>query len=106
MLIHTGWTPLFDLWSHTFFLHVCVRVFTWFFFIYIYISSPGFPGSSAVENPPAVQKVQEMRVQSLGGEDPLEEGMVTHSSILAWRILRTEEPGRLQSTGSQRVRHD
>ena len=45
-------------------------------------------------------------VQSLGREDPLEKGMATHSSILAWRILWMEEPGRLQSTGSQRVRHD
>ena len=44
-------------------------------------------------------------VRSLGGEDPLEEGMATLSSILAWRIPWTEEPGRLQSTGSQRVRH-
>ena len=42
----------------------------------------------------------------LGSEDPLEEGMATHSSILAWRIPRTEESGRLQSTGLQRVRHD
>ena len=41
-----------------------------------------------------------------GGEDPLEKGMVTHSSILAWRIPQMEEPGGLQSTGSQRVRHD
>ena len=47
-----------------------------------------------------------MRVRSLGQEDPLEEGTATHSSILAWRILWTEEPGRLQSIGSQRVRHD
>ena len=46
-----------------------------------------------------------MRVQSLGQEDPLEEGTATHSSILAWRIPWTEEAGRLQSTGSQRVRH-
>ena len=46
------------------------------------------------------------QVQSLGQEDPLEEGMATHSSILAWRISRTEEPGRLQSMGSQRVRHN
>ena len=45
-------------------------------------------------------------VQSLGWEDPLEEGMATRSSILAWRISRTEEPGGLQSMGSQRVRHD
>ena len=50
--------------------------------------------------------VQEMQVQSLGGEDPLEKGMATHSSILAWRIPRTEEPGRLQFTGSQRVGHN
>ena len=47
-----------------------------------------------------------MRVRSLGQEDPLEEGTATHSSILAWRILWTEEPGRLQSIGSQRVRRD
>ena len=46
------------------------------------------------------------RVQSLGWEDPLEKEMATHSSILAWRIPWTEEPGRLQSLGSQRVRHD
>ena len=49
---------------------------------------------------------QETRVQSLGQEDPLEKEMVTHSSILAWRIPWTEKPGRLQSTGSQRVRYD
>ena len=47
-----------------------------------------------------------MQVRSLGGEDPLEEGMAAHSSILAWKIPWTEEPGRLQSMGSQRVRHD
>ena len=45
-----------------------------------------------------------MWVQSLGWEDPLEEGMATHSNILAWRIPRTEEPGGLQSVGLQRVR--
>ena len=55
-----------------------------------------------VKNPPAMQ---EMWVQSLGQEDPLEE-MATHSSILAWRIPGTEEPGGLQSTGSQRIEHD
>ena len=49
---------------------------------------------------------QDTRVQSLGWEDPLEKGMATHSDILAWRILGTEEPGRLQSKGSQRVGHD
>ena len=50
--------------------------------------------------------MQEMRAWSLGQENPLEKGMATHSSILAWRIPRTEEPGRLQSMGLQRVRHD
>ena len=49
---------------------------------------------------------REPRVQSLGQEDPLEKDMATHSSILAWRISWTEEPGGLQSTESQRVRHD
>ena len=56
-----------------------------------------------VMNLPAVQ---ETCVQSLGRKDPLEKGMATHSSILAWRIPGTEEPGGLQSMGSQRVRHD
>ena len=50
--------------------------------------------------------MQETRVRSLGGEDALEEGTATHSSILAWRISWTEEPGRLQSEESQRVGHD
>ena len=50
--------------------------------------------------------MQETRVRSLGWEDPLEKEMATHSSILAWRIPWTEEPGGLQSTGSQRVRHN
>ena len=48
----------------------------------------------------------ETQVRSLGGEDPLEKDMATHSSILAWRIPWTEEPDGLQSTGSQRVGHD
>ena len=50
--------------------------------------------------------MQETQVQSLDQEDPLEKGMATHSSILAWRNPRTEEPGGLQSMGSQRVRLD
>ena len=65
-----------------------------------------FPVGSAVKNPPAMQEPQETWVQFLGQEYPLEEGMATHSSILAWRIPWTEEPGGLQSTGLQRVRHD
>ena len=56
-----------------------------------------------VKNLPALR---ETWVQFLGWEDPLEEGMVTHSSILAWRIPQTEEPGGLQSMELQRVRHD
>ena len=47
--------------------------------------------------------IQEIQIQSLGQEDPLEKGMATHSSILAWRIPWTEEPGRLQFMGSQRI---
>ena len=66
----------------------------------------GFPVGSAVENPPAVSKLLETQVPSLGGEDPLEEGMASHSSILAWRIPWTEEPGRQQSIVWQRVGHD
>ena len=50
--------------------------------------------------------MRETRVQSLGREDPLEKEMTAHSSILAWKIPRTEEPGRLQSMGSQSVGHD
>ena len=50
--------------------------------------------------------MRETKVRFLGREDPLEKEMVTHSRILAWRIPWTEEPGRLQSTGSQRVGHD
>ena len=53
-----------------------------------------------------MQEMEQTKVQSLGWEDPLEKGMATHSSILAWRIPWTEEPGRLQSIGLQRVRHD
>ena len=56
-----------------------------------------------VNNPPAMQ---EALVQSMGWEDPLEDGMATHSSILAWRMPWTEQPGRLQSIGLQTVRHD
>ena len=51
-------------------------------------------------------EMQETWVQSLGEEDPMEKGMATHSSILAWEIPWTEEPGGLPSTGSQRIGHD
>ena len=59
--------------------------------------------AQTVKNLPAMQATW---VPSLGQEDSLEKGMATHSSILAWRIPWTEEPGGLQSRGSQRVRHD
>ena len=60
----------------------------------------GFPGGSAIKNPPAMQKMQETWVCSLGWEDPLEEEMATHSNNLAQQIPWTEEPGRLQSMRS------
>ena len=63
----------------------------------------GFYGGSVVKNPPAMQ---EMPIQSLGWEDPLEKEMATHSSILAWEIPWTEKTGGLQSMGSQKVRHN
>ena len=72
------------------------------FFLFFFPQIP-LVGAQTVQNPPALQ---ETRVRSLGQEDPLEEGVATHSSILAWRIPWTEEPGGLQSTGSQRVGHD
>ena len=62
-----------------------------------------FSQTQMVKNLPTLQ---EIRVQSLGQEDPLEKGMATHSSILTWRIPWTEEPGGLQSMASQRVRYD
>ena len=57
----------------------------------------GFRDGSAVKNPHAMQEIQEMWVRSLGQENPLEEGMATYSSILAWRIPQTKEPGMLYS---------
>ena len=67
----------------------------------VYIKAPLV--AQKIKNPPAMQ---ETWVGSLGPEDPLEKGMATHSSILAWEIPRAEEPGRLQSLGSQRAGHD
>ena len=69
---------------------------------YLFPSNRGFPGGLVVKNLPAMQEIQ---VRSLGGGDPLEEEMATHFSILAWKIPWTEELDRLQSRGSQRVRH-
>ena len=69
--------------------------------------STGDLGGSVVKNGPVpMQRTQKTQVQSLGQEVPQQEEMATHSSILAWRIARTEEPGGLQSIRSQRVGHD
>ena len=70
---------------------------------YIFIEDLGFLVAQMVKNLPAMW---ETWVLSLGREDPLEREMATHSSILAWRILWTEEPGRLQTVGLPRVVHD
>ena len=59
------------------------------------------PSGSVVKNPPAMQEMQQTQVRSLGWEDHLEQEIATHSRILAWRIPWTEEPGRLQSVGTQ-----
>ena len=59
-----------------------------------------------VKNPPEMQEPQETQVRCLGQKDPLEKEIATHSSILAWKISWTDEPGRLQSMRSQRVGHD
>ena len=66
----------------------------------------GFPGGTAVKNQLWIQETHEMQIGSLGREDPVEQEMATYSSILAWKIPWTEEPGGLQSMGLQRVRHD
>ena len=74
-----------------------------YWYLYNIIQFWGFPSGSAVKNLPTMQ---EMEVWSLGQEDPLEKEMAAHSSILAWEIPWTEEPGGLQSRGVIRVGHD
>ena len=73
------------------------------FFLYILICCMGYPDGSVVKNLPADAgyRRQERRIWSLGREDPPEEKMATHTSVLAWKIPWTEEPSRLQSMGSQ-----
>ena len=65
-----------------------------------------FPGDTMIQNLPPMQERQEVWIRVLSQEDPLGEGMAPHSRILAWKIPRTEEPGGLQSTGSQRIKYD
>ena len=74
-----------------------------FFFKYIYMHGGASLVAQMVKRLPAMRETQ---VRSLGWQDPLEKEMATHSSTLAWKIPWTEEPGRLQSMGSQRVGHD
>ena len=66
----------------------------------------GFPSDSVVKNLLAMWEIQEMWVRFLDREDPLEEKMATHSSILPWKMTWTKEPGGLQSLGLEKVRHD
>ena len=66
----------------------------------------GFPDAQMVKNLPAIQEPLVMWVRSLSQEDPLEKGIATHSSILAWRIQWMDKPGKLQSMVSQRVGRD
>ena len=73
------------------------------FYLQITMHLLGFPRGAVVKNLPAMQETQFWPV---GQEDPLEEGMATHSSILTWRIPRTEDPGSLQSIALQKVGHD
>ena len=80
--------------------HICVCVCV---YIYMPLPSPIELGGSVVMNLPVMQETQ---VESLVWEDPLEKEMTVHSSILAWRIPWAEEPGGLQSMGSQGVGHD
>ena len=77
--------------------------FSCFFFFSLWHFSRVSLVAQLVKNQPAMQ---ETRIRFLGQEDPLEKEMPPHSSILAWRIPWTDEPGRLQSMGWQRVRHD
>ena len=76
-------------------VHMCVYICK-----YIYVYTHGFPGGSMVKNLSSMQEMPDMWIPSQGREDPLEEGMASHSKILAWRIPWTENPVRLQSIRS------
>ena len=97
MLQHsTYWNNYISLWCIQICYHICTYNKNNMYYI-------GFSDGSAVRNPPAKQETQ---VQSAGWEDPLEKEMTTYSSILAWKIPWIEEPGTLQSMGSQRAKQD
>ena len=86
-------------------VRVCARVYVCVC-VYTHAMEWASQVAQLVKNLPAMQETQEIPVWLLDWEDPLEEGMATHSSVLAWRIPWTEEPGGLQSIGLQRVGHD
>ena len=79
---------------------------TWVLDSYPYSLLLGFPSGPVVKNLLAMLETQETQIQSLGGEDPLEESIKIQSNILAWKIPWTEDPGVLQPVGSPGVRHD
>ena len=86
--------------------YICIYIHT-HTHTHIYIYTHGAsPMAQQVKNSLAMQEPKETQVRSLGQEDALEEKMATNSCILVWKIPRTEEPGGLHCTGSQRVRHD
>ena len=94
--------------------NICAQVFVGHLSLFCRVHT-GFPGGTTDKEPACqcrrcrtclpMQEMQETELPSLGQEDTLEKEMATHSYILAWRILQTEKPGGLQSTGSQRVGH-
>ena len=82
------------------------KVMNIFLFTFHIIFTGDFQVAQWIKNLPAIQETLEIWVQFLDWEDLLEEGTATHSSILAWRIPSTKEPGRLQTIGLQRLRHN
>ena len=96
-MVHPGW------WTHLDGKWFSLWTFKPLWYKVQYIRTGASLAAQLLKNPPAMQKTL---VHFLGGEDPLEKGMATHSSMLAWRIAWTKEPGRLQSMGSQRVGQD
>ena len=86
---------------------MCVYIYIYIYVcIYILSTTTVFRASLVAQMAKNLPAMQETQVQSLGWKDPLEKGLTTHSSILAWRIPWTEEPSGLQSMGLQRVGHN
>ena len=95
---------IYNIYTYIYIFNIYIYIYLFtckYIYIYTCMLYMDFPGGSAGSLP----AVWQSQVRSLGQEDSLEEEMATHTSILAWRIPWTEEPGGLQSMGSQRVRH-